>query len=84
MPTDEVKTNVFELVNNIERFGSNEISMFICAGEPWFKGNDIAKILGYANLNNAVTMNVDSIDRQPLEQLLNVPFLRGGPQIQQK
>ncbi|MFI3255426.1 MAG: BRO family protein [Eubacteriales bacterium] len=41
-----------------------EIRMLEIQGEPWFVGNDVAKILGYSNSSKAVITHVDSEDKR--------------------
>ena len=36
-------------------------------GEPWFYGNDVAKILGYSDLDKAIRDRVDEEDRKSLK-----------------
>ena len=43
----------------------------ICVdGSPWFRGKDVATVLGYADTKKAITKNVDDDDRQTLSDLL--------------
>ncbi len=41
-----------------EELGGAEISCFIIKGEPWFKGVEVATVLGYAKPRNAVYEHV--------------------------
>ena len=41
-------------------------------GEPWFYGNDVAKILGYSYLDNAIRDHVDEEDRKSLKYKASV------------
>ena len=62
----------------------NEISVFNNAqfgsvraftdenGEPWFYGNDVAKILGYVDLDQAIRDHVDEEDRKSLKYKASV------------
>jgi prophage antirepressor-like protein len=43
----------FELIDLAEKYGQNSITTIIKDGEPWFRGKDIATILGYKDYNQA-------------------------------
>ena len=54
----------------------NDISSFnipyiLVDNSPYFKGKDIANVLGYANTTQAIRINVDDDDKQKLEDLTN-------------
>lgn len=54
-------------MNEIQIFNSpefGEIRTVVIDGEPWFVGNDIAKILGYAKPKGAVQNHVDTDSKQ--------------------
>ena len=54
-----------EIFNN-PSFGS--VRAFVDEnGEPWFYGNDVAKILGYSDLDQAIRDHVDEEDRKSLK-----------------
>ena len=38
---------------------------------PWFRGKDVATVLGYANTTKAITNNVDEDDKKKMEELGN-------------
>ena len=40
------------------QFNAQAITCHVVNGDPWFKGNDIASILGYARPNNAVREHI--------------------------
>ena len=43
----------------------------ICVdGSPWFRGKDVATVLGYADTKKAITKNVDEYDKQIFSDLL--------------
>ena len=44
-----------------ERFG--EVRTMVINGEPWFVGKDVATILGYKDIINALRSHVDSEDK---------------------
>ena len=59
-----------EIFNN-PSFGS--VRAFVDEnGEPWFYGNDVAKILGYSYLDNAIRDHVDEEDRKSLKYKASV------------
>ena len=49
-----------QVFNNAE-FGS--VRSLMVNGEPYFVGRDVAKILGYANPNDAIAKHVDEEDK---------------------
>ena len=58
-------SNEIEIFNN-PSFGS--VRAFSDEnGEPWFYGNDVAKILGYGDLDKAIRDHVDEEDRKSLK-----------------
>ncbi len=57
-------------ISKIISYESNDISVINVENENWFKGADIARILGYANTKQALLKNVDSDDRCNLAELL--------------
>ena len=38
-------------------------------GDPWFRGKDVATVLGYANTVKAISNNVDDDDEKKLKEL---------------
>ena len=54
-----------------ETFSNSNFSVqCMCVkGEPWFKGKEVATILGYKNTMQAVIVNVDEDDRNKIEEL---------------
>ena len=56
-----MEQNKIQVFNNTE-FG-NIRSMEI-GGEPWFVGKDVATALGYANASKAISVHVDTEDKQ--------------------
>ena len=56
-------------------YEENEISVIKCRDEIWFRGKDIAKVLGYEKTRNAILKHVDDDDKSILEDI------RRGPQI---
>ena len=61
-------------MTQIETFQNSSFTVeCICVkGEPWFRGKDVATILGYANTKKAIIMHVHSDYKKKLEEL-------GGP-----
>lgn len=45
-----------------EEFG--KVRTVIKSGEPWLVGKDVAKILGYSDVNKAIAMHVDDEDKK--------------------
>ena len=41
---------------------SFKIHQVVVDGEPWFRGKDIAKVLGYQNTTKAIIVHVDDDD----------------------
>ena len=48
---------------------SFKVQCFCIGGEPWFKGLDIATVLGYTNSRKAIIDHVDEDDKKKLEEL---------------
>ena len=48
-------------------------------GNPWFRGKDVATVLGYADTKKAIAKNVDDDDRQTLSDLLALASEGGLP-----
>ncbi len=51
-----------------------EIECVCVSGDPWFKGKDVATVLGYTNTKQALAVNVDDDDKKKLEE-----FSKGLP-----
>ena len=49
---------ILSLINCSEKFDNKLIDIILCNDEPWFKGKDIANILGYSNSNKALRDHV--------------------------
>lgn len=76
--TDNDSANlVFDFINRGEQYGNQKIDMIICNDKHWFKGKDIATILGYKNTKDALSDNIDNDDKIKLECL----FMKGSPQL---
>ena len=63
------------LVN--KSFNNKEVNYIIVKDDPWFRGKYIATIFEYAGTKQALRVNVDTEDKQKLEQLrgvLNTPW----------
>ena len=62
--------------NNIEVFKNTQFGSIRAFadenGEPWFYGNDVAKILGYSDLDQAIRDHVDEEDRKSLKYKASV------------
>jgi prophage antirepressor-like protein len=70
--SNSASEKVFGLIGNIERFGNQQIQLITVNNNLWFKGNNIARILGYLNTSQAFQDNVDSDDKRPFSELLKV------------
>jgi prophage antirepressor-like protein len=53
-----MENNVFELINLAEKYGENSITTIVKDNEPWFKGKDVATILGYKDHDYAIRTHV--------------------------
>ena len=49
------------------------IECIVASDTPWFKGKEIATILGYANTMQAIRTNIDEDDRKKMEELRQLP-----------
>ncbi len=49
---------------------SFKVQCFCVDGNPWFRGKDVATVLGYVNTKQALIKNVDEEDQQILSDLL--------------
>jgi prophage antirepressor-like protein len=71
---DESANSIFNLINQAEQFGDAKIDIILCEinGEkqPWFKGKDVASILGYEKPTKSLSDHIDIDDRIYLELLL--------------
>lgn len=47
-------------------FDNQSFRVLQIENEPWFVGNDVAKILGYQHIGNALIQNTDVEDRKSL------------------
>ena len=58
-------------MTHIETFSNSSFSVqCMCVkGEPWFKGKEVATILGYKNTMQAIRVNVDDDDKKKMEEL---------------
>ena len=48
---------------------SFKVQCFCVDGNPWFRGLDIATVLGYTNSRKAIIDHVDEDDKRKLEEL---------------
>ena len=67
-------------VSQAEQFGNKKIDIIICNNEPWFKGKNIAIILGYENTTKALRDNIDVDDKLSLTNLCK-KLGPGGPTL---
>ena len=65
-----VMENIIDVENNYFSFGGVNITTIqLDNGEIWFKGNDVAKILEYSNIQQALRINVREKNRKSLTDL---------------
>ncbi len=60
---------IFDLINKSEQFGNIKIDIIICNENPWFKGKDVATILGYKRSNDAINDHVKIKNKSTLSEL---------------
>jgi prophage antirepressor-like protein len=70
---------VFDLINRAEQFGDRKIDMIVCKNkigndEVWFKGKNIASVLGYKKPLDALDRHVKKRNQYPLNEL----YVRSG------
>ena len=66
---EEPQNIVFDLINQAEQFADHRIDIIIIANEPWFKGRDIASLLGYKNPLDALSKHIKTNYKTNLEEL---------------
>ena len=54
------------------KFNNNAIACVVVNGNPWFRGKDIATLLGYADTWQAIAKHVSEDDRNKMEDLRGV------------
>lgn len=57
-------------MNQVFSYNNKNIKVFGTPEDPWFCGNDVATILGYARATKAVDTHVDDEDKQRLSLIL--------------
>lgn len=63
------------------KFENKRVRSLLIDGEPWFIGNDVAKILGYSNPRDALSKHVDKEDkdgvaiRDSIGRMQNTPVI---------
>ncbi len=60
---------IFDLINKAEQFGEHQIDIILVHNQPWFKGRDIALILGYENPTRTIRENVKDKNKLNLQDL---------------
>lgn len=65
---------IFEAITRAVFFGSKKISMILADGKPWFRGKDVALMLGYADPKATVRNLVKAKNKCKLDLL----YGRGG------
>ena len=61
-------------MNKIVNFSNASFNMecMLVDDTPWFKGREVATILGYANTKQAIIHNVDDDDKKRLDELMGL------------
>ena len=79
---NDVVNSIFDLINKSERFGNNQIDIIICEEVHWFKGKDIANILGYKNTTKSLRDHIKSKNKKTISELvgMSAPFLASNYQ----
>ena len=75
------------IIEKAFHYEESKINVVKCNDDIWFKGRDIANVLGYENPGKAIRIHVDSDDKMPIDELLTVskggsesdPPSKGGP-----
>ena len=57
------------IIEKVFHYEENEITVIKCRDDIWFRGKDIAKVLGYSIPHKAIREHVDPEDRLSLECL---------------
>lgn len=76
LTNNESVNHVFDLINRAELFGDKKIDMIVCKGtddesEVWFKGIDIAGVVGYTNPHKSIRDHVREKNKCDLLELYN-------------
>ena len=60
-------------MNNIQtfKFNTKDITCYVVNGGPYFRGNDVSSILGYARLGKAIIDHVPDRFKQSYESLIS-------------
>ena len=77
IPTNTTGTtsddNMLDLINNILKYNGKNVQYIIDQdNNPWFKGNDTAILLDYADPRRAIYDHVNENDKQKLEKIRKV------------
>ena len=67
------------IIEKVFHYEENEITVIKCRDDIWFRGKDIAKVLGYEKTRNAILKHVDDDDKSILEDLRRGP--KSGPPL---
>ncbi len=52
-----------------EIYENKKLNIVVCGDEHWFRGKDVASILGYINTDKAIRDHVSAEDKMPLHKL---------------
>jgi very-short-patch-repair endonuclease len=64
--------------------GDNKVHQVSLDGTPWFKGKDVAILLGYANTNRAIMDHVDIDDKRQLCEVCSSALVVGAQRNKMK
>ena len=64
------------IMEKVFHYNESKINVVKCNDDIWFKGKDIANVLGYENPGKAIRIHVDSDDKMPIDELFTVS--KGG------
>ena len=51
-----------------------EVRVITVEDEPWFVGKDVAEVLGYSNISDALSSHVDEDDKRLIQKSENATF----------
>ena len=67
--SDKKSKIVFDLVNNCFSYNGIPVTIIVINGVIWFKGKDVAGILGYEDPRKAIYDHVDNNDKKTFKEL---------------
>ena len=72
------------IIEKVFKYGETELSVIKCKDDIWFRGKDLAKVLGYSIPRKAICEHVDPEDRSSLECLTKGGLERTSLKNEQK